>query len=124
MNEATQDGITGGQGADSTLEDRILDMVKRLGGVSFAELERIDGFRGEHALVIEPWNVLLWDGLSTEAIDAITQLREQKQIVPNPCSVLVYMVDGKVPSLPVAKRRVRYKKLHWLPTTFSLEKGA
>jgi hypothetical protein len=65
-------------------------------------------------------NVLLWRGLSMEAIDAIEELRREGLIHYYPCAPLVYWCDGRVPSLPIVGRRPPsggYKKLHWAPVT-------
>jgi len=45
---------------------------------------------------------------------------EEKKIVGNSCSVLVYVADGIMSGLPVAKRLQPYKSPRWLPVTFDL----
>ncbi len=38
--------------------------------------------------------------------------------------LLVYLVDGQVPSLPLARSPRTYKKPHWLPVAFNASLNA
>ena len=105
----------------SPMAEQILAMVTNKGNVSFAELERIEGFGGgDLEMCIPGHNLVMWQGLTSEAGDALEELREL--IHPKPTSVLVYLIDGKVPHLPVVKSGRRYKKPHWAPLIFNLSK--
>ena len=106
----------------SPMAQEILAMVTNKGNVSFAELERIDGFGGgPWSIGVPDHNLIMWRGLTREAFDALEELREL--IHPKPASFLVYMCDGKVPCLPVAKSARRYKKPHWAPVVYNLSKS-
>lgn len=104
------------------MEDEILNYVKEVkGGVSFAELcNNIKGFEGEFEFGIFDKNIVFWSHISQEAIKSITNLLKAKKIKLKPCAPLVYMIDGYVPVLPVAKHDRGYKSLRWLPLVFNL----
>ena len=106
----------------SGMAQQIVDYVRHYGGVSFVELERkIPGFKGDKALFFPSYpNVILWPWVSPEATEAL-QLAV-KEIEPRPCHLLVYMADGKVPDMKIAKRLADYKTQRWLPVTFSMRK--
>jgi hypothetical protein len=103
------------------MADQILALVKNRETVSFMELEReIDGFKGgDYEWILDPWNIVLWAGMTKEAIDAMLLLREKHLIHPTATTLLVYMIDGGMPRLPLAKRKVVYKKPHWIPVVFN-----
>jgi hypothetical protein len=108
---------------DIKMADAILDLVtKHRGSVSFAELSReIPGFAGDVSLIINTdhcSNICLWPGVSVAAADALDALRTSGAIHARPASLLVYLCDGAVPQMPIAKRSRHYKKLHWAPTVF------
>jgi len=87
------------------MADAILDYVTRYQGVSFAEVERnIEGFvGGDVELRLPKTNIVLWQGLTEEGVNAFNLRRTGKHIHPDPCPVMAYLVDGMIPKLPVAK---------------------
>ena len=108
------------------MREKILEFFrKNPDSVSFVELSRIDGFSGDQAWYLKNDKVsgiLLWGGISNEFLDAFDKLRADKIITMNSASVLVYAIDGQMPALPVAKHARHYKKEHWMPVVFSLDK--
>src|SRR6516225_7638239 len=95
----------------------IIDEIRRVlrsDHVSFAELSRIEGFSGGSlALTLgDNDSIVFWDDLSQEAVDALQQLIAAHC---EPCSPLVYLVDGVMPRLPISKQARRYKERHWGP---------
>lgn len=107
------------------MDQLILDLIKRKGGsgVSMAELDEIPGFTGNRDC---EWgrpdlNITFWI-LSHEAADALGRLVKENKITVNPCDLLIYMIDGEILKLPIAKRNRKYKELHWLPVTMGLVK--
>jgi hypothetical protein len=107
-----------------TMAERIYELVSNRRTVTFAEMENhIEGFGGgDKMLVINGdtcSNIVLWLGLTDAAIDALEELRVTKRIHPIPASILTYMYDGRVPSLPLAKGKYHYKKPHWAPVVFN-----
>lgn len=101
----------------------LIDEIKKLlpkGGVSFAEMSRIDGFNGTLSMCLGGnENVILWSDMSQEAIEAIKQILDEGEYKMVPTQAMVYWIDGLVPSLPTVKRNMVYKTLHWLPVSFN-----
>ena len=87
------------------MQQAILDLIARLGGgVSFIELcQRVEGFAGPHACTLNG-HVVLWQGVSDAGIEALSQLQANGQIAFVACSPLVYLIDGQMLRLPIAKR--------------------
>lgn len=93
-------------------------------GVSFVELSKhIAGFKSKK----EPgWdlqfckNLVVWVGMTEEAVEAIIQLRAEKRIILTPTIYSVYLFDGEVLKFPLAKRFMAYKKPRWVPTVLNL----
>lgn len=112
--------------ADPAVQARIktelLALVHRYDHVTFAEVSmHIDGTRGNFALYL-PNNdsVMIWSGLSAEAIGATDELIREKLIHFRPTDLLVYLADGELLRLPVAKTVRKYAKPHWLPMVISV----
>lgn len=118
-------GATGdGRAALSPMADAVLDLVRRLPGTSWVELCRyIEGARGNRG-VFAGRNVLLWNGVSQDLIDAVTALNDAGLIEVRASVPLVYMVDGEIPTLPWARRVPvgGYASPRWLPTVLDLPK--
>lgn len=100
------------------MRDEILDLISRRGGVSFVELERLKGFKGEFNWCFKE-NVFLWSHMSHEAVMTMRSLISSKEIVMKASVLLVYMIDGDSLALPVAKNLNRdYKTERWFPVVF------
>lgn len=97
-------------------------VVEKGGGVSMAELENgIEGFRGNLAWGALDRNVVFWVNMSDAAVNALALLFKAKKLKLKPTELLVYMVDGNILNLPIAKRPDHtYKKEHWLPVVLNL----
>jgi hypothetical protein len=99
-----------------------LTWIRTTDYVSFAELERWLSARGvdvagDHTLEVAP-NVIVWAGVSERFCGIFGQMRGHLDLVP--CSsIMVYVVDGKMLDLPIAKRPPRggYAKPRWPPVT-------
>jgi hypothetical protein len=105
-----------------TLKDSVLDMIMERDHVSFAEINGIEGARGEFAFYPGPFpNCILWPYCSEALVKALGELLNEKKIhVKIASSVLVYGVDGLLPKgLPLAKSMRDYKQPHWLPVVFT-----
>lgn len=111
---------------DGRFADAIEDYVRQYDYVTFAELgRRMEPYfevEGTIALELAP-NVILWLGMSEAFADAIKQLQREKRIWAWPSSLMVYMIDGGMLRLPIAKRLAEkgYKREHWLPVTFRIQ---
>lgn len=101
------------------MKQEILEYVKKYGGVTFAELSRIiPGFKGDKSLSmpeLSKRNIFIWDGVSDEAAQALVELLEKKEIKMGPCNPLLYVMDGVVPNMKVAKAFRFYKEPRWMP---------
>lgn len=115
---------------DAPLKDRIVNYIERTDYVSFAELRNRFGGDGRLdgdfciSLPDRP-NSVLWSGMSEEFCDVMRALiREHAVDLAGSCS-LTYMIDGGMPSMPVAKRigKQDFKSPRWVPITFR-PKGA
>lgn len=104
------------------LKKAITSMLRTNGdGVSFANLSTIPGFSGQAGMEIEDKNIFIWFSCSEEAIQAIRDLLNEKQIELHSTTHLTYIVDGCVPRYPVAKSDRAYKTPRWQP--MALKKG-
>lgn len=95
-----------------TLKEEIFEFLKR-GAVSFAEIEDRFG-TGNYTLELKH-NTCLWFCLPIEVINKINELRQEKSILFYPADSLVYLVDGRIPKVPIAKSDREYKSERWLP---------
>lgn len=110
------------------MAEEIHEIVRVRRHVSFAELERmIPGFKGDSPrrcfCLSEHPSLVIWLNLSDEALLALEELRKAKKVFLNPCSYLVYLVDGKMLNLPIPKRMPRkdVKKDYWVPCVLDIE---
>lgn len=102
------------------MEEEILEFVRQNRHVSFVELLHKLGqpARGTAALELNGEkfsNIVLWLNCSMEFIEAIKNLLDRKLITLNSASLLSYLIDGELLTLPIAKRERHYKKPHWAP---------
>lgn len=102
-----------------SVKQAIRDLLARKGGgVSFVELEEIPGFTGDREFGPLDNNILLWQGISKAAVQALIELQDAGEIVPSSSTPLVYSIDGKMLSLPLVRQARKYKTLHWLPVVY------
>lgn len=114
--------------AQDPLVAACLDKIRAYGNVSFVELERVlkeQGVNptGDFEFVLNDCpNTVLWVGMSEEFCRVVADLHATCLTVRTPTDLLVYMVDGSIPRLPIAKRPSRrgYRKPHWLPVVFNM----
>jgi hypothetical protein len=108
------------------MAEKILAKVASYGSVSFAELNRIEGFSGgEWESLLPNTAVVLWAGMTDEGCKAWDFLAHSKLIEMKPSTPLVYWLDGASVNLPLTKgsNLKRYKKPHWLPVVFNATKA-
>lgn len=105
------------------LSEQILSRLKAYNDyVSFVELSRwfpeyFDG--GDRVIELQP-NLCIWYGVTEAGAAALKELFYAKRLIFYPASLLVYLVDGAFPQLPLAKKYRAYAKPHWLPVTLRL----
>lgn len=93
-------------------KEEIYNFLKR-GAVSFAEIENKYG-RGECAYGCKDYT-FYWFSLTEPTVDAIHELFREKRILFYPTTYLVYLADGMIPKVPIAKSSRDYKTDHWIP---------
>ena len=108
----------------SPMAEKILEFVTAYKHVTFAELDqKIEGFSGGELQISinneQTSNIVLWQGLTEEAVDALEELWQAKKIHQLPAHFLSYLHDGRMLRLPLAKRPQHYKKPHWAPVCFN-----
>jgi len=109
----------------SIVKKKIIDMLEKFGdGVSFADLSRIDGFKGTNLYGLTEQNIYFWFNCSKPAIDAIDELIEEGVILLKCTDPFVYYADGLVPKYPLAKQPNRkYVNSRWLPVAINRVHG-
>lgn len=108
---------------EEDLKTRVLDFIKSWGAdVSFVELKRhFPEFDGQKDFGLLDKNIVFWSGISDEFADALDQLIREDLITVKPTTSMVYMLDGILIRLPIAKRpKHAYKKPRWLPVVFNV----
>jgi hypothetical protein len=102
-------------------KERVLVLCRKR-GVSMVEVSRLPGAEGEHQIESgERKNVILWQGLQKNLVDAICELLTERKVEVSTTSIIVYLVDGARLRLPIAKRGTRsYKTPRWLPVVLNL----
>jgi hypothetical protein len=102
----------------------VVDLVQTTDNVSFAELSNRwpEHFRNGPLQYMVGDGIVVWVGLSDVAADALDIIRAGKTINLKPSSTLVYLADGVVLQLPIAKKARKYKHPHWLPTVLCRRK--
>lgn len=70
-------------------------------------------------------NLCLWLGLSDRAIEIVASGYFRARVELHPSDSLVYLMDGGIPNLPIAKKPPKngYSTLHWAPTVMRLRQG-
>jgi hypothetical protein len=108
-----------------TKEDVLL-IMKSVGngkGVSVGEiLNRLEGGRGDHIIVIESGNVAIGAGMS-EALCKVMGELLGRLIKPKASDILVMAYDGSpIPDMPIAKNPPAggYKETHFAPCVFDV----
>jgi hypothetical protein len=108
------------------LKEAVRQYVACYDYVSFPELQRkLEPYvptRGDWLIGGSVPHVILWVGLSSELCTAIEELIAEKALFYHPASPLVFLIDGGMLTLPIAKRcpRSGYKTDHWLPVCLRL----
>ena len=107
----------------TSLKDKVIDRVQRYDWTTYVEL----GNLAAESVGAGTWahqdintNVVFWAGMSEEVATAIDEAFAEGYIHPHGSDSLVYMMDGGMLKLPLAKRPPKggYKKEHWAPVVF------
>ncbi len=107
------------------LIDIIYNYIKKNGGVSFVEVERIfeeNGFEyeGDMMITVSVPNVIVWGFWNKEAIEIMNVLKSMG-VELKTSSPLIYYYDGKALNFPLCRSSKGYKnELHWLPAVMNV----
>lgn len=98
------------------------EFIKERDHVSMVEVSRFleeNGvpIKGDLAFVLSEPNIALWAGMSQEFSDVMHSINERGKVTIEPASLLVYLIDGAMLRMPLAKRPPKkgYKETHWAP---------
>jgi hypothetical protein len=101
----------------TTLKEQILEFVRGRSHVTLPQIRRqFEAARGEFSFRSRNFeNVVFWEGLSREAIDALEELLEEKAIFMHPASLREYVAgdDWAMLLLPLAMSGRSYASPHW-----------
>jgi hypothetical protein len=107
----------------TTLKEQILEFVRGRGHVTLPQICRqFEAARGELSFRSRNFeNVVFWEGLSREAMEALEELLEEKAIFMHPASLREYVAgdDWAMLLLPVAMSGRSYASAHWRVVTLS-----
>lgn len=111
--------------------DIVLNFIERSRvGVSFVEIESVlreAGLDtdGDNAIDVGK-NIVVWAGMSQEFVDVMVLVHKSRKTEMDGTSTVLYIVDGKFLTLPVAQRPPKsgYKELHWAPAILKWIGGA
>ena len=104
------------------IKKNILNFIKNNPKSSFAELEsNIADFKGDHTFGNLTSNIVFWQGMSKEAIDAISELVRENKIDIEEVSKRIYAIDSDtLVNLPIGRNSKNYKRPHWVPLVFTV----
>jgi hypothetical protein len=108
---------------------QILERLIKYGPANFADLMKLGTWTtGEHSVLMENQNVLVWTAMSEELAAALQQLREADLIEIEICGKEEYLASGATLDLPLVEADSRvpekpYEEVHWLPSRFKLPKA-
>lgn len=111
----------------AALKSDILHVIKQhKRGVTCTELCKIPNFVGEYTWHLGQWtNLIIWTGMSKDAIDVMAELIREKRIDVRPGHWFSYLLDGAIIVLPIFKAKEQPLEFnppspHWLPVYFNL----
>lgn len=108
------------------VEQHIVDYVKNNPGTSFAELERLFdncsfNWHGSQLIASSRHqNLCYWSGWNDQATELVNRILKHDHVKMHVSDLLVYYIDGKTLTLPIARVQRSYQQLHWLPVTLSI----
>lgn len=105
-----------------SIEDRMYDFIdQRGGGVSFVEIVEEFGKGDQEISYTGCKNVIIWYGVTEKTARGLMGLMKDRRIVLIPTNAMLYVIDGMLPNIPIAKRVPKngYKTPHWVPMVIS-----
>lgn len=100
---------------------KILKIVEGYQPTTFAELHRHIGAEMEGEYVVRTPghpNLILWTNVNETFIGAMNAIKDK--LFPTPVSEMLYMMDGEVLELPIARGSKEYTTPHWVPISLAI----
>ena len=98
------------------LKKSIVDFLRRHPGSTFAELCReVPGFAGSAIMGTAYPNLIIWRGVSPEAIRALELLEKGRMVRFEATTVHPYGQEGREIGLPASFKAQACETPHWLP---------
>ena len=100
----------------------LVKLIKHKKDVSFVEIENYFdeiGFKyqGDISICRKNENITIWVGWNTRATELLYDLLNSELITMRSTTKLIYLIDGKVLTLPIYKTDRPYNQ--WLPVEFN-----
>ncbi len=106
--------------SENNIRSSIAAYLRNRSGISLIEMCRdVDGFAGDKTWAIVDANLVVWPGMSVEAVEAMMAMILAEEIIPTVTTPFVYLYDGGMLDMPVAKRLKYYKTKRWIPLVFA-----
>ena len=106
--------------AVNNIRSAIAAYLRHRSGISLIEMCRdIVGFAGDKTWIIADANLVVWPGMSDEAVEAMMAMIVTEEITPTVTTPFVYLYDGGMVDMPVAKSLKQYKTKRWIPLVFA-----
>ncbi|HDE4337184.1 TPA: pathogenicity island protein [Staphylococcus aureus] len=109
------------------IKKELVNYIKDNAGTSFVEIEKIFeennfDYKGNGAYTsAESSHIVYWYGWNRQAFNIVSELVNDDLIQMNRCEPIIYMVDGKGLSLPIANNK-NIETDYWLPVVFNISK--
>ena len=104
--------------------ETIIEYFSIRGGVSFVELQNyFEGVKGDFDWGNAKLNIWFWFGMSEQSIRVLQSALDTDVLKMTPTSLFVYLADGSIPRVPIAKRVQKYKTERWVPVVFNRGEG-
>lgn len=109
------------------IKKELVNYIKDNAGTSFVEIEKIFeennfDYKGNGAYTsAESSHIVYWYGWNRQAFKIVSELVNDDLIQMNRCEPIIYMVDGKGLSLPIANNK-NIETDYWLPVVFNISK--
>jgi len=107
------------------IEKQIFDKIRFTDHVSFAEIERLvdDSHidkEFDHSFKSKKYkNIFFWVSRKKVIIDSIVKLIREDKIQLKPTTKFIYLIDGHMLNMPLAKKGMDYKNPRWCPVILS-----
>lgn len=110
------------------IEQAIYEYIASHNETSFLEIEHLfesigyDYHGDKDVRSADRQGVVFWALWKREATEAIVSVVKRPEVKMHATSILTYMVDGGYLNMPLVESKRPYKRLHWQPVVFDLEK--